>query len=168
MTQQFLMLPFILLIACIVWLVSSRRRAPLGIEALLQRAHPELADALSPFVAPDPARSYRYLDQEELWRTIGGPKGVREMADAASSVATITRQYAIQRPDLAPKLEAVFIATVYLRILCPFCLFEGVLHRNLPSLPRSFAWAYARLFCDIANSLEAAMTMHSGPIPTKI
>lgn len=85
----------------------------------------------------------------------------------AGYVASIAHALADGPIKEMPELEEIVLATIYLRIITPFCLVEMFFH-NLFALvhgaastnlriPRVSSWGYARLYCDMVSSIIASV-----------
>jgi hypothetical protein len=59
------------------------------------------------------------------------------------------------------------LATIYLRVITPFCLLEMFFHEMFAvasrtaasklSIPRVSTWGYARLYCDMVSSMTTSI-----------
>lgn len=157
-----LYIPSALIVGSLAWIATVQVRKSEGIEQLAQRINPAFADRLYPFV--EHTGPSKYNDEDALWRAIGGVRGVWEIHKQAGMIATLAIRLAKQNTAAQTIAEEILVASFCLRLITPICLLEAYAHRYAPKWPRIEAWAFARLYCDLKLSLDAALTMDSGAV----
>jgi hypothetical protein len=155
--------PIVLGGLAVLWLATSRLRRPQQISELLANIHPDLANRLVPFIEQQVFESDRRLNE-----AIGGWRGMLEIYRHAGYIVSIVHLLANgQKVKEAPELEEILLSTIYIRYATPFCLLESAIPEFLASanraaqtninIPHIGTWGYARLYCDMVSSLNAAL-----------
>jgi len=139
----------------VIWMLLSIFRHPRDLSELLKRIEPARADRLCTFVET----RITTIDYQgsDLWSALGGLKGLREIHRECSILLMLAIQFAHQYPHEAKtdELEGLFMKCIYLRPLVWMCLCEELARRQFICLPRMQAYALAKLYCDIFDTIEA-------------
>jgi hypothetical protein len=144
-------IPVALAAGALVIAIYSRRRSN---DNLLKAVNPELAARLMPYAGiPE---SPVFLDKEELWKAIGGIRGVWGICRAAGAIATLAARIAEAHPEARSAATETLVSASYLRVVAMICLAEAAICNALPMLPRMLAWTLARHYCDLVSTLSAA------------
>ena len=146
------------LVLAIVWILLTVFRKPKPIEELLNEVELNLAARLYPFIElRGPAR---FMDDDELWKAIGGINGIflihKESRVFVSLAIKIAKAYPEDAKNFA---EEILCSAVYLRLTTWACLVEFMLRRIMPRLPRIQARSAAKLYCDIAMTIETVLSV---------
>lgn len=121
-------------------------------EQLKRDTHPEIAARLLPFTAtPENPRHY---EKEELWKAIGGTKGLRQIRKAAGAIALIARDIAESKPAARTAAEEIFSTALCVRGAALLCIAEAAVVAMAPSVPRILAWTIAHHYVGLSCALE--------------
>jgi hypothetical protein len=159
MTWTEFILPSAAIILALTWLATCNKRAPKKTSDLLKNANTDLADQIYPLISPG-GRS-RFYQDNELWEAMNKERGLVKIWRSAGAIASAASYLALECPECEPELRKVRINSMYLRVLVPLCLIEAVICTRCPRFPRIIAWGIARLYCDIASSIDVGLTIDS-------
>lgn len=141
------------------WLVTFRHRSPRRASELLLDAKVEIANSIYPMVSN--GRCSRIYTDSDLWDAVGGVGGLIKIGRSAGSLATVARYFALECPECAPDLRAAWWDSVCVRFMVPLCLIEACLCRAFPLWRRPLSWGIARLYCDMASSVEIILSTYN-------
>lgn len=154
----------LVLIATLGWaayIVLRRRRS---IPQLVEQLEISRADRLYPFV-----EGYDYSaswNDNALWAAIGGTGGIWEMRRDCGILMTIARNVKKTTPACEEIAQNMFVKAFYLRsVMTWLCVAESLVIIRLPSFPRIHARSYARLYCDMAASLDTVLSGEKKTVP---
>jgi hypothetical protein len=133
---------------------ASRRRRT--ISQLVSKLELSRSNRLYPFV--EGVNSSVSWDDDALWQAIGGREGIWKIHRECGFLMEISRNAKEIEPGCCTLAQDIFIKAFYLRgIMTWLALAEDFGHRSIPSIPRIHARSYARLYCDIASSLDTVL-----------
>lgn len=153
------LLPFSAIILALTWMATCSKRAPEKASELLKKANTDLADQIYPLISPG-GRS-RFYQDNELWEAMNKERGLIKIWRSAGAIASVASYLALECPECEPELRKVRFNAIYLRVLVPICLAEAAICTRCPRFPRIIAWGIARLYCDIASSIDVGLTIDS-------
>ena len=139
---------------CVLWIVYFVLRRPRPIAQLVEKVRTSRCTQLFPFV--EGCDLDRQWDDDALWAALGGASGLWSMFRECGSLIAIA-QALNAYPQCRDSAEEILSKTFYLYAEVLMCLFENRMRKALPWTPRLQARSCARLYCDIATSLEAVL-----------
>lgn len=141
-------------VCAVLGLVYLRRRDTARLSILR-----ETKNKLLPFAGS--SASDRFSDQDELWRAIGGARGVVVILCAAGVISSAASRCARRYPAAETVADTIFWGGIWLRVTAIICLLEALMCRISPKCPRWVAGAMVRGYCELVLDLEAAESIGS-------
>jgi hypothetical protein len=122
------------------------------------------ADRLFPFVeGTDLDHAW---DDDKFWQAIGGPRGLDEMSQAARIFTAISLELGKHQPELKPEANYLRMMARYLHWQIVAAVIEDRRIRSNPQVPRVQARTCARLYCDMASTLDTINQHRGTTIPS--
>ena len=120
--------------------------------ALYMESRPDLFHRLLP-------HAYN-VDQDALIQAIGGIRGLFSIYSACGAIATLVARNARADGSGNQLAEEAFVYAMCARFLTLFAIGEAVLRHTLPVWPPVFTTSLAKVYVDMACTLEA-MEIHA-------
>ena len=141
----------------LLWTVAQSLRRPRSVDDLVKQIEKSLAGRLHPFVAVQDYSAA--FNDKYLLQAIGGTRGILQIYREAGILASVAIRIGKQHPeDARQDAQRLFYTSVYLRVTVAACLVEAALAIPAPWLPRIQARGCARLYCEIAESIDAMLS----------
>ena len=158
------MIPITAAIVAAVLLLASAwacwvmlRKKPKSVSEAIDHANTVYARVLTPFVE---LRNTAGVDDEKMWNAIDRYRGLwaiyREAGIFVNAGISIGLNLPEERQDFA---TPIVVDALYLRGQLFLCLIEALVKSALPCLPRVQLRGMARLYCEIAVSLDVARSI---------